>query len=179
MEIYKAIPDFENYAVSNFGNVKSLRTGKILKPDVSNVNIDGNGYLRVTLSKDGKTFRFSIHRLVAQAFIDNPGNKPHINHIDNTPSNNIATNLEWCSHSENMLHCVKTGRSTNVLAGIKGTKVKQNKCEANLRVKLGTNFVSMNLGSESSVTYKCAECNSLCTSRTDSSAFKKDHVVCK
>ena len=71
-------------------------------------------YRRVTLSKDGKTTRFMVHRLVAEAFIDNPENKPHINHIDNMGENNYDYNLEWCTPAENNQHSAKQGRQHKV-----------------------------------------------------------------
>lgn len=63
-----------------------------------------NGYLSVSLRKDGKQKRFYVHRLVAEAFIENPMNLREVNHIDENKSNNNVSNLEWCSHSYNMLY---------------------------------------------------------------------------
>ena len=63
----------------------------------------------VTLCKDSKLFNASIHRLVADAFIENPYNKPCINHIDGNKRNNDISNLEWCTYGENALHAYKTG----------------------------------------------------------------------
>lgn len=91
MEIWKNIEFFEQYSVSNFGNVRNNMTGKILKPRKHT-----NGYTRVTLCKDKKHYDRYIHRLVAQAFIPNPNNLPEINHIDENKSNNFVENLEWC-----------------------------------------------------------------------------------
>lgn len=179
MEIYKIVVGFENYAVSTLGNVKSVRTNRVLKPDVSNINIDGVGYKRVTFSNQGKIYRFSIHRLVAKAFIENPENKLFVNHIDNDPSNNEALNLEWCTHSENMLHCVKTGRSTYSVAAKKTAEAKRGRKELLLRGKLGIKFISMNPGEQSTVTYACDECNKHCTVRLDSSALRSERTMCK
>ena len=119
-EIFKDIKGYEGlYQVSNLGNVKSLPKGdgngnkeRILKFDNSN-KTNTTTYLRVTLSGNGKTKRFSVHRLVAEAFIPNPDNKPHVNHIDNNGENNTVANLEWCTHSENMVHAQKQGRLPN------------------------------------------------------------------
>ena len=122
MEIWKDITDYEgHYQVSNLGNIKALyrefigQNGvikkypeRLLKPDeycTSKVK-----YQRVTLSKNHKTKRFQVHRLVATHFIDNPTNKPFVNHIDNDGLNNKVTNLEWVTHSENMIHAQKQGR---------------------------------------------------------------------
>ena len=122
MEIWKDIKNYEGlYQVSSNGAVKSLPRkvinkhgnvqtypGKLLKPDV--YVTPHSHYLRVTLSKQHRTLRQSVHRLVAEAFIPNPGNKPCVNHLDNDATNNTVGNLEWCTHSENMIHAQKQGR---------------------------------------------------------------------
>lgn len=101
-EIWKPIKDFEGYyEVSNIGRVRSLnykRTGKekILKNTESN-----DGYLIVGLTKNGKRKQFKVHRLVAEAFIPNPENKPCIDHINTVRSDNRVENLRWVSYKEN------------------------------------------------------------------------------
>lgn len=103
LEIWKAIEDYEDlYQVSNLGRVKSLnykRTGKerILKPGY----YTKYGHQDVNLCKDGVRTMKSIHRLVAEAFIPNPENKPCIDHIDCNPTNNCVYNIRWVSHKEN------------------------------------------------------------------------------
>lgn len=98
-EIWRDIKDYENlYQVSNLGNVKSLRNGKILKPSMTTKK----EYFGVSLCKNGKPKRFVIHRLVAIAFIDNPLNYPVVNHKDNDKTNNNVSNLEWCDQSYNV-----------------------------------------------------------------------------
>ena len=97
MEMWKDIQDYEGlYQISNLGNVRSIKRG-IVTGDV----IKG-GYRRIPLYKDGKHKRFMIHKLVAKAFVENIDNKPEIDHIDGNPLNNMATNLRWCSHRENL-----------------------------------------------------------------------------
>lgn len=97
-EYWKPIIGYENlYKISNLGNVLSLRKNSILKHHM----ITG-GYFVVQLSKNGKSRNWLVHRLVAEAFIDNPNRLPEINHKDENPSNNAASNLEWCSHKYNM-----------------------------------------------------------------------------
>lgn len=150
LEEFKDIPEFKGlYQVSNLGNVKSLPKGdgngnkvRILKHNKSDA---GNGvYSRVSLSKNGNTFRYSVHRLVALVFIPNPDNKKYVNHIDNNPQNNTSLNLEWCTHSENMLHAAKQGRLFNTqskagtAAGIKAVA----RFDIEMQLILGERFIS-------------------------------------
>lgn len=99
MALWKQIADFPKYSVSDEGQVRNDKTGRILKPATNN-----NGYLFVTLFRDGKRNPELVHRLVATEFIANPENKPHVNHKDGTPSRNSVDNLEWCTPSENHIH---------------------------------------------------------------------------
>ena len=112
MEIWKNIKGYEGlYQVSNMGRVKSLerkvrhwRGGeriqkeRILKPVVT------DGYLRVGLSVDGKLKMLRVHRLVCEAFHENPDNKPQVNHINEDKVDNRACNLEWCTCKQNVNH---------------------------------------------------------------------------
>jgi len=112
-ETVKDIKGYEGrYYVNNIGEVYSTpkdgKPNKMLKQEV--LCRDHTNYRRVSLSKDGKVTRFSVHRLVAIAFIPNPEGKECINHIDNDGENNSTGNLEWCTHSENMVHSQKQGR---------------------------------------------------------------------
>ena len=91
MEIWKNIECFEQYSVSNLGNVRNNQTGRILKPRKHT-----GGYMRVMLCKDKKHYDYYIHRLVAMAFISNPKNLPEVNHKDEDKTNNVVENLEWC-----------------------------------------------------------------------------------
>lgn len=112
MEIWKSIAGFEGlYEVSNFGNVKSCdryamnnggrqhRPERILKPHPA-----PTGHCSVVLCKDGKTYPSLVHRLVAQAFIPNPDNKPVVDHIDTNPLNNHVDNLRWTTTQENCMN---------------------------------------------------------------------------
>jgi hypothetical protein len=93
----------ERYKVSNFGNVDSLNyrgRGK-RKRLISCIN-NTKGYMRVGLSFNGTEKKYTVHRLVAICFIPNPNNYKQVNHIDGNKLNNHVSNLEWCSHQQNM-----------------------------------------------------------------------------
>lgn len=96
MEKWKEIKDFENYWVSSEGKVWSEKSNKFLKP-----REDRYGYLRVHLWRNGKQYWRSIHRLVAQAFIENRENKPEVDHINRDTKDNRAENLRWATSTEN------------------------------------------------------------------------------
>lgn len=99
-ELIKDVKGFEGlYQVTANGSVWSIRTSKFLK-----ARPDRDGYMRLGLTKCGKQSTMFIHRIVAEAFIDNPENKPEVNHIDCNRANNKLENLEWVTHAENMEH---------------------------------------------------------------------------
>lgn len=118
IEIWKPVKGFEGlYEVSNTGFVKSLprvkvnNKGKqITKERILKFNDFNNGYLKVPLTNGNHIKRYYlVHRLVAEAFIDNPNNLPQVNHIDGNKENNHVSNLEWCTREDNIKHAYKMG----------------------------------------------------------------------
>ena len=109
-EIWRDVPGYEGlYQVSNYGGVRSMNYNKKL----GNIRelkqkLRDNGYLEVHLSKDSKRKYFLVHRLVAEAFLENPDNKPQVNHIDGDKSNNYVSNLEYTTNGENQKHAYST-----------------------------------------------------------------------
>lgn len=149
-EIWKDIIGFEGYyQISSTGRVKSLQ--RLVKSARSSfgyrtvherflaTTIDKYGYETVRLHKEGKTFPYTIHRLVALHFVNNPDQLPSINHIDENKLNNHYTNLEWCT--------VKYNNTFNY---------RQEKINELLRLKDWRNpkVLSINLEDGSEVVYK-------------------------
>ena len=95
-EIWKSVDGYANYEVSCFGRVRNATTERILKPGLSS-----SGYLNVMLYKNSKGKSFNVHQLVAKEFLENPLNKPSIDHIDNNKTNNNFDNLRFCNQSQN------------------------------------------------------------------------------
>ena len=118
-EEWRSINGFINYQVSNLGRVRNANTGRILK-----LWDNGHGYLKVVLCKNGKSFTCKVHRLVAQEFIDNPDNKKCVDHVDNIRTNNIVTNLRWCTYSENNRNVTKQQNTSSQYLGVAWHKHK-------------------------------------------------------
>jgi len=93
--MYKTINNYPNYVVSESGVI--INTKKNLKL----TQYKRKGYLFVTLSNNNKSKQCRVHRLVAEAFVENPNNYDCINHIDENKENNHYSNLEWCNHQYN------------------------------------------------------------------------------
>lgn len=102
MKEWKSIKGYERYSISNEGEVMNPQ-GEIMKPFFA-----GSGYLQVTLWDNSKRKKFYVHRLVAEAFIENICGCKEVNHKDGNKENNSALNLEWCTRAENLIHSCYT-----------------------------------------------------------------------
>lgn len=99
---WKLIEGFDGiYSVSNYGEVRNNKTGRLMKPRKNE-----KGYLHIGLTTNGKQKNMRVHRLVAQAFIPNSENKLQVNHIDFNRENNCVSNLEWVTNQENTQYSV-------------------------------------------------------------------------
>ena len=136
MEIYREILGFENYEISNFGNVKNIITEKLLKNCINR-----DRYYRVDLcNNDSKKTKY-IHRLVAIAFINNQNNKRCVDHIDGNKTNNNFNNLRWATSRENSMN-IKIGCKNT--SGVKG--VSWNKISFKWRADIRIDGLKVNLG---------------------------------
>lgn len=106
---WKLIEGFDGiYSVSNYGEVRNNKTGRLMKQRKTE-----KGYLRVGLTNNEKPKCMRVHRLVAQAFIPNPDDKPEVNHIDFNKENNCVNNLEWVTGKENAKHSLGNRKKSN------------------------------------------------------------------
>jgi hypothetical protein len=135
-EIWKEIDSFDNYKVSNLGNVRNEKRGNILKGRKST-----HGYFQVRLCKYGEKKNHFIHRLVAQAFIPNPDGKPCVDHIFNNIIDNRVQSLRWCTKEENGRNAQLSSRNTS---GSKG--VSWDKSTSKWRASIMVDGVTENIG---------------------------------
>lgn len=135
-----------NYEVSNYGNVRNKKTGRILK-----LHETHKGYLEIGLYKNNKAKIYKVHRLVAIMFIPNDNTeKTQINHINEIKTDNRVENLEWCTSKENANHGTRTER-------VSKSNMKKIKC-----LETGQEFESIKeasivLGLDTSGIAKCCK----------------------
>lgn len=114
IEKWEVVEGFPNYSVSNLGRVRNDTTNRIV-----NGSSDGGGYIRVKIKNEkGESVNVGIHRMVAKAFVPNPQNKSEVDHIDADKSNNVASNLKWCTRKENMRNPITKERHAEQLRKI-------------------------------------------------------------
>ena len=110
---WREVVGYPNYLVSSQGFVMSRGWLTILKPSLSN-----SGYFMIGLRKDGVISRHYIHRLVATAFLEPDEARPNVDHIDRNKLNNDASNLRWCTQSENCLNRKPRSGPTSIYKGV-------------------------------------------------------------
>ena len=109
-EQWKPIQEFNGeYEVSNLGRVRSMKRYYGVVGRIMPQTIQRTGYYAVTFHMNNKAYCRKVHRLVIEAFTQNPDSLPCINHIDGNKLNNHIDNLEWCTYQQNMQHAVRTG----------------------------------------------------------------------
>lgn len=124
-EIWKDIAGYEGlYQVSNLGRVKSLPrekwNGKAIvykKEIIRKQRVRADGYVSINLDKDGQQKWFKVHRLVAEAFISNPNNKPCVDHINTIRNDNRVENLRWVTRKENMNNSLTKKKISEAFTG--------------------------------------------------------------
>lgn len=135
----KQVKDYPNYYILEDGTVIGAR-GNTLSPDKNK-----SGYHRVTLSKEGKTKRVFVHKLVAEHYVSNEHNLPIVNHLDGNKLNNSALNLEWTTHKDNLSHALSTGLRTMSGRSIMDKETKS-ECERLLLNQHTYQFIADTLG---------------------------------
>jgi hypothetical protein len=129
IEIWKPIVGYEGfYEVSNLGRIKTKerfierkdKTFFMLHERIRKLVLHKKtGYLQVSICVENKVKMCSAHRMVASTFIDNPLNKPQVNHINGIKTDNRVENLEWCTNRENTIHRIDKTKTKHKYTGIK------------------------------------------------------------
>jgi hypothetical protein len=135
-ERWRVIDIYDNYSVSSFGRVRNDDTWRILK-----IRIGNRGYYIIGLRRNGKRKTMNVHRLVINAFIDNPFNKPCVDHIDCNPKHNNVTNLRYASYKENNQNASMRKNNTS---GVKGVTFHKKAQKWHARIQI--DGISVNLG---------------------------------
>lgn len=135
MEKWESINNYEEYQISNLGNIK--RNNKILKPFKNT-----NGYYQIDLFKEGERKRFLIHKLVVDAFIKNVNNYSYVNHKDENKLNNNVDNLEWCTAKYNCNYGTRNKRLSSPVICIELNKKYQSIQEASKELNIQQAHIS-------------------------------------
>lgn len=115
-EIWKPVKGYEGlYEVSNTGRVFSIKRNIVMEPSITRPSIKWiaktkskpSPYFKISLMDNNKKTDYKIHRLVAEAFLENPENKPVVNHLNHITTDNRVQNLEWCTYTENSRYSSK------------------------------------------------------------------------
>jgi hypothetical protein len=112
MEEFRSLSYIDGYQISNLGRVRNTKTNKILVQYISKDKYNKVRSCSICVSNNNKKKTYFIHRLVADAFIENPENKPFVDHIDRDPTNNNITNLRWATPLENAQNTSKGRNNT-------------------------------------------------------------------
>lgn len=144
-EVCKVIKDFPTYEISNLGNVYSLYHGyeKRKQKRLCKPQLNGIEYYSVRLydRKKKTKNKYLIHRLVAQAFLENPENKLQVNHKDSNKLNNKLSNLKWCTNGENQIHARNHGVKNHKLTMDIADKIREEYKQGNTtHAKLGKKY---------------------------------------
>ena len=119
---WKKIKQNENYSINENGEIRNDKTNKILSQTLNS----GNGYMCIDLYFNNKRTKYCVHRLLAEAFLPNPENKPCIDHIDGNRQNNALENLRWATYSENNSRFGTIGVNSHAII-VKRYEEKRNK----------------------------------------------------
>jgi len=108
VEEWRKVAGYPAYEISNYGRVKSAMQHRWKSGGMRKLTPDRKGYVRCAMIRDdGKNVTRYVHRMVAEAFIENAGGLEEVEHRDGHPQNNCATNLEWIGHRENIFAAVR------------------------------------------------------------------------
>ena len=134
-EEWRSVNGYANYQVSNIGRVRNVETEKILKQTMTKL-----GYCQIGLYREGLRKFLYIHRIVAHAFIENPDNRPCVDHVNHDVSNNTILNLRWVSMSENAMNRTKR---QNVSSKYKGVSFRKRDNDWHARIMIDGKMKSL------------------------------------
>lgn len=188
MEIWKGIKNYPNYEVSTLGNVRvlahtqqtsirSTRFTRQIKGRLLSLKSKRVGYPFVNLYNEDGHKGISVHRLVAEAFIPNPENKPQVNHINNKRDDPRADNLEWVTCKENIRQVVDQGRHSMHIS--KNIVAKMVEDYRNPGIKMSEIYAKYNLSASTvaHIIYRSTDFRRINTSKRQEGRAKKNHLL--